>query len=58
MADAASGVFYYVAHIFETAGPDVSRAAGDYGTRFIAAAGVVNALAVIDVLGIAFGRRN
>ncbi|MFY9803469.1 MAG: DUF6677 family protein [Candidatus Acidiferrales bacterium] len=58
LADAASGVFYYLSHIFEAAGPDVSRAAGDYGTRFIAAAGAVNVLAVFDVLEIASGRRN
>ena len=58
LADAASGVFYYLAHVVEAAGPDVSRAAGDYGTRFIAAAGVVNVLALFDVLEIASGRRN
>jgi hypothetical protein len=58
VADAASGVFYYLARVFEAAGPDVSRAAGDYGTRFIAAAGVVNVLAIFDVLEIASGRRN
>jgi hypothetical protein len=44
--------------MFEAAGPDVSRAAGDYGTRFIAAAGVVNMLAVLDVIEIATGRRS
>jgi hypothetical protein len=58
LADAASGVFYYLSRFFEAAGPDVSRAAGDYGTRFIAAAGVVNVLAIFDVLEIASGRRN
>lgn len=58
VADAASGVFYCLAHVVEVAGPDVSRAAGDYGTRFIAAAGVVNVLAVLDVLEIASGRRD
>jgi hypothetical protein len=58
LADAASGVFYYLARMFEAAGPDVSRAAGDYGTRFIAAAGVVNVLAVCDVLEISSGRRS
>lgn len=58
LADAASGVFYYLAHIVEAAGPDISRAAGDYGTRFIAAAGVVNVLAVFDVLEIASRRRD
>jgi hypothetical protein len=58
LADAGTGAFYYFSHFFEAAGPDVSRAAGDYGTRFIAAAGVVNVLAVLDVIEIATGRRS
>lgn len=57
LADAGTGVFYYFSRFFESAGPDVSRAAGDYGTRFIAAAGVVNVLAVLDTIEIATGRR-
>jgi hypothetical protein len=57
LADAGTGVFYYFSRFFEAAGADVSRAAGDYGTRFIAAAGVVNVLAVLDVIEIATGRR-
>jgi hypothetical protein len=58
LADAGTGAFYYFSRLFEAAGPDVSRAAGDYGTRFIAAAGVVNVLAVLDVIEIATGRRS
>jgi len=58
LADAGTGVFYYFSRFFEAAGPDVSRAAGDYGTRFIAAAGVVNVLAVLDTIEIATGRRS
>jgi hypothetical protein len=58
LADASTGVFYYSSRFFEAAGPDVSRAAGDYGTRFIAAAGVVNVLAVLDVIEITTGRRS
>ena len=58
LADAGSGVFYYFARFFEAAGPDVSRAAGDYGTRFIAAAGVVNLISVCDVHEIATRRRS
>jgi hypothetical protein len=57
LADAGSGVFYFFAKFFEAAGPDVSRAAGDYGTRLIAAAGVVNMLGVFDAYEIAMGRR-
>jgi hypothetical protein len=58
IADACSGVFYALARWLEAAGPDVSRAAGDYGTRFIAAAGVVNLLSVFDAYEIAVGRRD
>jgi hypothetical protein len=58
LADAASGIFYLSAKMFERAGPDVARAAGDYGTRFIAAAGVVNLIAVFDAYEIASGRRS
>jgi hypothetical protein len=57
LADAGSGIFYLLARIFEWGGPDVSRAAGDYGTRFIAAAGVVNLIAAFDAYEIAAGRR-
>ena len=58
LADAGSGVFFVLAHLVEKAGPDVSRAAGDYGTRFVAAAGIVNVLATLDAYGIAAGRRS
>ena len=58
LADAGSGIFYSLARFFESAGPDVSRAAGDYGTRFIAAAGIVNLLGVFDAYEIATGRRS
>ncbi len=57
LADAGTGIFYVLARFFERAGPDVSRAAGDYGTRFIAAAGIVNLLSVFDAYEIALGRR-
>jgi hypothetical protein len=53
LADLGSGIFYYLARFFEKGGPDVSRATGDYGTRFIATAGVVNLLFVLDAYGIA-----
>lgn len=58
LADAGSGVFYTLSRFFERAGPDVSRAAGDYGTRFIAAGGIANLLGVLDAHEIALGRRS
>ena len=57
LADACSGVFFVLAHLFERTGPDVSRAAGDYGTRFVAAAGIVNLLSVLDAFRIAVGSK-
>jgi len=57
LADACSGVFFVLAHLFEKTGPDVSRAAGDYGTRFVAAAGIVNLLSVLDAFRIAAGSK-
>ena len=58
LADLGSGVFYLIAKSIERAGPDVSRAAGDYGTRFLATAGVVNVLGALDAFDIAIGKKN
>jgi hypothetical protein len=58
IADAGSGIFYLMAHTIEKTGPDVSRAAGDYGTRLIATAGVLNMLFVLDALEISRGHKN
>ncbi len=58
LADLGSGIFFFLAKFIERAGPDVSRAAGDYGTRFIATAGVVNLLCVLDAYEIGRGRKN
>jgi hypothetical protein len=58
IADAGSGIFYFLAHTIERSGPDVSRAAGDYGTRLIATAGVLNMLFVLDALEISRGHKN
>jgi hypothetical protein len=57
IADAGSGVFYWVAQSVEREGPDVSRADGDYGTRLLAAAGVLNLLAALHVFEAARGRK-
>ncbi|MBI3668935.1 MAG: hypothetical protein HY237_04035 [Acidobacteria bacterium] len=57
LADLGTGVFYLVSRIIENGGPDVSRAAGDYGTRLFATAGVLNLLCVLDAHEIARGRK-
>lgn len=58
LADACAGAFYFLPRFFHMASPDVSRAAGDYGTRFLASAGVVNLLGVLDAYRIASGRKH
>jgi hypothetical protein len=57
IADVGSGLFYFFAQRIDTAGPDVSRAAGDYGTRLIATAGVLNMLCVLEAFELGLRRR-
>jgi hypothetical protein len=57
IADLGTGSFYLLAKSLETKGPDVSRADGDYGTRFLAAAGVLNLLAALHAYEAARGRK-
>jgi hypothetical protein len=57
VADLGAGTFYFVARSLETNGADVSRAGGDYGTRFLAAAGVLNLLAALHAYEAARGRK-
>jgi len=57
IADAGTGSFYFVARALEVAGSDVSHADGDYGTRFLATAGVLNLLAALHAYEAARGRK-
>jgi hypothetical protein len=57
VADVGTGSFYWLAKALEVKGPDVSRADGDYGTRFLAAAGVLNLLAALHAYEAARGRK-
>jgi len=56
-ADLGTGSFYLVARSLETNGADVSHAGGDYGTRFLATAGVLNLLAALHAYEAARGRK-
>jgi hypothetical protein len=56
-ADIGSGSFYALARTFESDGPDVSHSTGDYGTRFLATAGVLNLLAALHAYEAARGRK-
>jgi hypothetical protein len=57
LADLGTGSFYVVARSLEANGSDVSHAGGDYGTRFMAAAGVLNLLAALHAYEAARGRK-
>lgn len=57
LADLGTGTFYLLARSLETNGADVSHADGDYGTRFLAAAGVLNLLAALHAYEAARGRK-
>lgn len=57
VADLGTGSLYFAARAFETNGSDVAHAEGDYGTRFLAAAGVLNLLAALHAYEAARGRK-
>ena len=57
VADLGTGCFYFVARTVEKGGADVSHAGGDYGTRFLATAGVLNLLAALHAFEAARGRK-
>ena len=57
IADLGTGGFYLFARSVETSGADVSHADGDYGTRFLATAGVLNLLAALHAYEAARGRK-
>jgi hypothetical protein len=57
IADLGAGSFYFVAQALEINGPDVSHANGDYGTRLLATAGVLNMLAALHAFEVARARK-
>ena len=57
VADLGAGSFYFVARALETNGPDVSHANGDYGTRLLATAGVLNMLAALHAYEVVRARK-
>jgi len=57
VADLGTGSFYLAARTLERNGADVSHADGDYGTRLLATAGVLNLLAALHAYEAARGRK-
>lgn len=56
-ADLGTGGLYFIAHIIQSAGPDVAHASGDYGTRLFATAGMLNLLTVLEAYELGRGRK-
>ena len=56
VANLGTGLLYPLARSLDGV-PDVSRAAGDYGTRFFATAGVLNVLSAIEAYVIGSGMK-
>lgn len=57
IADLGTGSFYLFARAIETGGADVSHAEGDYGTRLLATAGILNLLAALHAFEAARGHK-
>ena len=53
LAEIGSGTFYFLARLFEPSGANTALVTGVYGTRFLAMAGLLNFLCVLDAWGIA-----
>lgn len=51
------GVLYAIARIFSLGAPSVVDALGDYGTKFLIAAGLLNIIAAVDAHSLANGRK-
>jgi|SRR5450432_68463 hypothetical protein len=57
IADLGTGCLYFLARAIESTGADVSHSQGDYGTRFLATAGVLNLLAALHAYEAARGKK-
>jgi hypothetical protein len=57
VGDLGSGLFYFMARIFEWGGTSISTANADYGTKFIVVAGLLNVMAAVDAYHIAIGKK-
>ena len=51
------GLFYLGAKMFDWGATSVTNALGDYGTKFIVVAGLLNIVSAIDAHSLAIGRK-
>jgi hypothetical protein len=52
-----SGLLYLLAKVFDWGQPSVTIALGDYGTKFLVVAGLLNVVSAIDAHSLANGRK-
>jgi TM2 domain-containing membrane protein YozV len=52
-----TGLLYLLAKVFDWGAPSVTIALGDYGTKFLVVAGLLNIVSAIDAHSIASGRK-
>ena len=52
-----TGLLFLLAHLFDWGYPSVTTALGDYGTKFIVVAGLLNIVSAIDAHSLAIGRK-
>jgi len=57
LADLGSGGLYLAARFFGYDVPEPSSASGDYGTKFLLTAGLLNVLVMLDAYDVAAGRK-
>jgi hypothetical protein len=58
LSNLGTGIFYFIARPIAGAAADAAHASGDYGTRFLATAGVLNLLCVVEAYEIARRRKS
>jgi len=57
LSNLGAGLFYFIARPIASGATDAAHASGDYGTRFLATAGVLNLLCVLEAYEIARRRK-
>ncbi len=57
-ADIGNGLFYLLGRVYHWGGGDLARATFDYGTAYIAGAGLLNFLVAIDAYDIGAGKKS
>ena len=58
LADIGNGLFYILARVYHWGGGDLARATFEFGTSYIAGAGLLNFLIALDAFDIGSGKKS